>query len=305
MLKYLAARLVSSVLTIFLVSFVVFAVTRLSGDPVRLMLPLEATAEDVQRFRQRIGLDRPLHIQYVDFVWRAARGDLGTSLRYEQPALSVIAQRLPATATLALSAMSIALLIAIPGGILSAVYRGTWLDGLARGITLLGQSLPSYWVGIMLIILFAVTLRWLPVGGAGSPASVILPAITLGLWPTARIARLLRASLLEALGTDYIRTARGKGLAERTVVLRHALRNALLPSITMIGLTFGVIFGGAIVTETVFAWPGVGRLLIDAVFQRDYPLVQAIVLTFALVFLLINLVTDLLYGVVDPRVRLS
>jgi peptide/nickel transport system permease protein len=305
MLAYLANRLISAIVTIFIVSIVVFAVTRLSGDPVRLMLPIEATSQDVEEFRHRLGFDRPLPVQYVDFAARALRGDLGESLRFRQPALDVIVDRLPATATLAASAMAVALLVAVPAGALSAVHRGNWIDGLARALSLLGQALPAYWVGIMLIIFFAVQLRWLPAAGSGSPAHVVLPAVTLGLWPMARIARVLRSSLLESLSADYVRTARAKGLTERKVVLLHALRNALLPALTVIGLSFGIIFGGAIVTETVFAWPGIGRLLLEAVAQRDYPLVQAIVLMFAVMFLLINLVVDLLYGVLDPRVRLS
>jgi peptide/nickel transport system permease protein len=305
MLSYLVNRLVSAVTTIFIVSIVVFTVTRLSGDPVRLMLPIEATNQDVEELRHRLGFDRPLPVQYADFVARALRGDLGDSLRFRQPALGVILERLPATAALATSAMAVALLVAVPAGILSAVHRGGWIDGLSRAISLLGQALPAYWVGIMLIIVFAVQLRWLPAAGAGSPLAVVLPAVTLGLWPMARIARVLRSSLLESLSADYVRTARAKGLTESKVVLLHGLRNALLPTVTVIGLSFGIIFGGAIVTETVFAWPGVGRLLLDAVSQRDYPLVQAIVLMFAVIFLVVNLAVDLLYGVLDPRVRLA
>ena len=305
MLPYLVHRLVSAVTTIFIVSIVVFIVTRLSGDPVRLMLPIEATNQDIEELRHRLGFDRPLPIQYADFVVRALGGDLGDSLRFRQPALGVILDRLPATAALATAAMAVALLVAVPAGILSAVHRGGWIDGVSRTISLLGQALPAYWVGIMLIILFAVHLRWLPAAGAGSPLSVVLPAVTLGLWPMARIARVLRSSLLESLSADYVRTARAKGLPGRKVVLLHALRNALLPTVTVIGLSFGIIFGGAIVTETVFAWPGVGRLLLDAVSQRDYPLVQAIVLMFAVIFLVVNLAVDLLYGLLDPRVRLA
>jgi len=305
MLRYLLGRLVSALVTLLVVSLVVFVVARLSGDPVRLMLPVEASNEEVIRVRQQLGFDRPLPVQYLEFVTRAARGDLGTSLRYQQPALGIILARLPATAALATAAMAIALLIAIPAGILAAAGRGGVVDAVARGLSLIGQALPAYWLGIMLIIVFAVSLRWLPAAGAGSPAHLVLPAITLGLWPTARISRVLRASLLEALNGDYVRTARAKGVAESRVVLQHALGNALLPAITVVGLSFGIVFGGAIITETVFAWPGVGRLLLDAVSQRDYPLVQAIVLTFAVVFLIINLGVDLLYGALDPRVRLS
>lgn len=305
MLRYLLGRLASALVTLLVVSLVVFVVARLSGDPVRLMLPVEASNEEVTRVRQQLGFDRPLPVQYLEFVTRAARGDLGMSLRYQQPALGIILARLPATAALATAAMAIALLIAIPAGILAAAGRGGVVDAVARGLSLIGQALPAYWLGIMLIIVFAVSLRWLPAAGAGSPAHLVLPAITLGLWPTARISRVLRASLLEALNGDYVRTARAKGVAESRVVLQHALGNALLPAITVVGLSFGIVFGGAIITETVFAWPGVGRLLLDAVSQRDYPLVQAIVLTFAVVFLIINLGVDLLYGALDPRVRLS
>ena len=305
MLKYLVGRLISAAVTLVVVSVVVFVVARLTGDPVRLLLPVEASSEEVARMRQQLGLDQPLPIQYLQFASRAIQGDLGNSLRYRRPALDVIVERLPSTAALAAAAMAIALAIAIPTGIVSAVSRGGVLDTLARGLSLLGQALPAYWLGIMLIIVFAVWLRWLPAAGAGTPAHLVLPAITLGLWPTARISRVLRASLLESLNGDYVRTARAKGLAESRVVLRHALANALLPTVTVVGLSFGIVFGGAIITETVFAWPGVGRLLLDAVSQRDFPLVQGIVLTFAAVFLLINLGVDLLYGALDPRVRLA
>jgi peptide/nickel transport system permease protein len=219
--------------------------------------------------------------------------------------MTVIESRLPATAYLAAASMFVALLIAVPAGILSATRPGGVTDGIARVVSLLGQALPAYWLGIMLIIVFAVWLRWLPAAGATSPTSVVLPAITLGLWPTARISRVLRASLLEALNAEYVRTARAKGLAESRGVLLHAVRNALLPAITVVGLSVGLVFGGAIITETVFAWPGVGRLLLEAVSQRDYPMVQAIVLTFSGLFLLINLGVDLLYGALDPRIRLS
>ncbi len=305
MLRYLVGRLISAVITLLVVSAVVFVVARLTGDPVRLLLPIEASNEEVARVRHDLGLDQPLPVQYVTFLGQALHGDLGTSLRYRQPALAVIESRLPATAYLALAAMFVALVIAVPAGILSAARPGGVADGIARVVSLLGQALPAYWLGIMLIIVFAVWLRWLPAAGATSPTSVVLPAITLGLWPTARISRVLRASLLEALNADYVRTARAKGLAEARGVLLHAIRNALLPAITVIGLSVGLVFGGAIITETVFAWPGVGRLLLEAVSQRDYPMVQAIVLTFSGLFLLINLGVDLLYGALDPRIRLS
>ncbi len=305
MLRYLVGRLISAGFTLLVVSAVVFVVVRLTGDPVRLLLPIEASNEEVAQVRHELGLDQPLPVQYVTFLGHALHGDLGTSLRYQQPALTVIEERLPATAYLAGAAMFVALLIAIPTGILSAARPGGVMDGIARLVSLVGQAFPSYWLGIMLIIVFAVWLRWLPAAGATAPTSVILPAITLGLWPTARISRVLRASLLEALNGDYVRTARGKGMAESRVVLLHGLRNALLPAITVVGLSVGLVFGGAIITETVFAWPGVGRLLLEAVSQRDYPMVQAIVLTFSCLFLLINLGVDLLYGALDPRIRLS
>ena len=309
--RYVIRRCLLAASTLLGVSLLTFVLLHLApGDRAEVVArrnssSVAPTTAEIAHTRKALGLDRPLTVQYERWIGHALHGDLGMSLRYQQPALAVIESRLPATAYLAAAAMLVALLIAVPAGILSATRRGGLAEGLARFVSLLGQALPAYWLGIMLIIVFAVWLRWLPAAGASSPSGVILPAITLGLWPTARISRVLRASLIEALNGEYVRTARAKGLAESRVVLIHALRNALLPVITVIGLSVGAVFGGAIVTETVFAWPGVGRLLLESVSQRDYPLVQGIVLTFSGLFLLINLSVDLLYGVLDPQVRLG
>ena len=305
MTAYIAGRLVQAVFVIFGVSVVVFTVTRLTGDPALLMVPPDATAEMVERVRREMGFDQPLPVQYARYLGGVLRGDFGTSLRHQQPTLSLLADRLPATIQLALVAQAIALLVAIPLGIFAALRRNTVFDGLAMGFAVLGQSVPLFWVGLMLSLVFAVNLRLLPVSGYGEWSHLVLPAITLSLFPLARTARLTRSAMLEVIGQEYITTARAKGLPEWVVLSRHALRNALLPVVTMIALDFGILLGGAVVTETVFAWPGVGRLTVQAIGTRDYPLVQASVFVLSVIFVLINLLTDLLYTYLDPRVRLT
>lgn len=290
---------------LFLVAAAVFALGHLSGDPVLLMVPDEATQEDIAVLRHALGFDRPIHEQFWDFVSRAAQGDLGRSLRYRQPALPLVLDRMPATLELSAAAMVIALLVAIPAGIISATRPGTLVDSLVSVVSSIGQALPAYWTGIVLIIFFAAQLGWLPAAGRGGWSSLILPAVTLGLWPMARIARVLRSSLLEVLSEDFVRTARSKGLAEQVILLRHVMRNASIPVITVIALTFGTLLGGTVITESVFAWPGIGRLALDAVYTRDFPLLQAIVLVVAVIFVGINFLTDLLYLWVDPRIRLG
>lgn len=289
---------------LFLVAAAVFALGHLSGDPVLLMVPDEATQEDIAVLRHALGFDRPIHEQFWDFVTRAAQGDLGRSLRYRQSALPLVLDRMPATLELSAAAMLIALLVAIPAGIISATRPGTLVDSLVSVVSSIGQALPAYWTGIVLIIIFAAQLGWLPAAGRGGWSSLILPAVTLGLWPMARIARVLRSSLLEVLSEDFVRTARSKGLAEQVILLRHVMRNASIPVITVIALTFGTLLGGTVITESVFAWPGIGRLALDAVYTRDFPLLQAIVLVVAVIFVGINFLTDLLYLWVDPRIRL-
>ncbi|MBV8369084.1 MAG: ABC transporter permease [Candidatus Eremiobacteraeota bacterium] len=267
------------------------------------MMPPEATKAEIEAFRHEQGFDRPLIVQFASFAAAAAHGDLGLSLRHQEPAMALALQRLPATALLASSAFLIVVLVGVPAGILSALRPRTWVDYVARVIALIGQSAPTYWIGLMLILFFAVRLGWFPASGIGDWHNLILPAATLGFFSTAKIMRLTRAAMLEVLAADYLRTARAKGLTFRRVTLWHGLRNALLPIVTQLGVELGTLLSGAIITETVFAWPGVGRLAVQAVFERDFPVVEAVVLIAATTFVLLNLVVDLLYAVLDPRIR--
>ncbi|MGQ9585506.1 MAG: ABC transporter permease [Anaerolineae bacterium] len=305
MRTYLLSRLGLSVLVVWGVLTLVFIILRLSGDPAVLMLPLGATEEQINEFRHQMGFDRPLPIQYWQFLHRAARLDFGESLRFQQPALPLVLERLPATAQLAFTALSMAILIGTTAAVLAVVYRGTALEFVAMVVALLGQATPVFWLGIMLILVFAVQLRWLPSGGRGTLEHMVLPAFTLAAYSSASIARLFRSSLLEVMGEDYVRTARAKGLSNKVVFLRHIVRNALLPVVTMVGLQAGTLLGGSVVTETVFSWPGVGRLTVQAIYNRDFPLVQASVAVLAITFVVINLLVDLLYAAIDPRIRLK
>jgi peptide/nickel transport system permease protein len=300
---YVAGRLGQLILVLLGISLVAFILLRLKGDPAALMLPAEAGEEQLEAFRQAMGFDRPLPEQFGKFLLRAAAGDFGRSLRYNQPALELVVERFPATVSLALAALTVSVLVAVPAGILSAVYRYSLFDQAAMSLALLGQSMPVFWLGLLMILVFAVHLRLLPSSGGGGPEHLVLPALTLGLYSAGRIARLVRSSMLEALGQDYIRTARAKGLPELPVICVHGLRNALLPVVTLVGLELGSALGGAVITETVFAWPGVGRLVVGAIFTRDYPVVQAGVCLIAASFALVNLAVDLLYTVLDPRIR--
>lgn len=303
MARYVAQRLVWSVFVLFGVATAVFIILHLDGDPTALMLPADARPEDAARLRHAFGFDRPLPIQYLDFLSGVLRGDLGTSLRFQQPALGLVLERVPMTLLLALSGLTFSILLALPIGIASAARRGTWIDSLGMTLALLGQSVPVFWLGLMLIMVFAVGLHWFPALGSGGPDHLVLPTISLGLFTAAATARLLRAGLVEVLDQEFVRTARAKGLVERRVLLGHAVRNALIPVVTMLGLQFGALLGGALVTETIFAWPGMGRLLIQAIYNRDYPVAQAAILWLALIFVAVNLLVDLLYGVLDPRIR--
>jgi peptide/nickel transport system permease protein len=282
---------------------VTFAILHLTGDPTALLLPQEATAEDRARFRHEMGFDDPLIVQYGRFLKGALRGDFGLSFRHNQPALQLVWDRMPATIQLTLAAMLISVSLAVPLGILSAVKRNSLLDHVGMIIALLGQSMPVFWLGIMLILIFGVKLRLLPSFGMGGIDHLILPALTLGMFTMARTARLTRSEMLEILGQEYIRTARAKGVPPGSVILRHALKNAAIPIVTVIGLEMGTLLGGAIITETIFAWPGVGRLTVQAIYNRDFPVVQAAVFTLACIFVLINFVVDILYTYLDPRVR--
>lgn len=303
MLRFLIRRVLRAVFVLAGITTIVFMVLRLSGDPVALMLPPDATVAEIEAFRRELGLDQPLWVQYTRFVAAVVRGDFGESLRHRLPALFLIRLHLPATIELAMLSFIIAVSAAVPAGILAAVRRNTAFDHLTMTLALIGQSAPTFWIGIMLILIFAVSLRWLPIGGRGSVAHLILPAVTLALYAMASIARLTRSAMLETLTRPYITTARSKGLAERLVVWRHALKNAAVPVVTMMGIQLGLLLGGAVVTETVFSWPGIGRLAVSAIYNRDYAVVQAVVFTGALFFLVVNLAVDLLYALLDPRIR--
>jgi peptide/nickel transport system permease protein len=305
MASYLARRFLEFLVVILGVLTIVFLLQRLSGDPTNMLLPIDATEQVRAELRRQLGLDRPILVQYLQFLGNVAVGDLGDSYRFRQPALGLVLDRLPATLLLAGASLLIALVIALPLGILAAVYRNTWIDTLATGISLIGQAMPVYWLGLLGILLFAVQWRLLPSMGGGSFAALILPATTLAVYSASRIMRLTRSAMLDVLHQDYVRMARAKGLSEGKVLIKHALRNASIPIVTIIGLQFGGLLGGAVITETVFAWPGVGRLAVNAVQQRDFPVVQAVTVVIAIAFSLINLIVDLLYAKLNPRVRLG
>ena len=284
----------------------VFGLLHLSGDPIRLMAPLDTTAEELEAMRRAFGFDRPLPEQYWNFLVNAVQGDFGNSVRNGLPALPLALERLPATAVLTLTAYFIAVIVALPIGIFAALNMNTWVDKVLMVFALIGQSMPVFWLGILLMLLFAVTLQVLPATGRHEGwRSLVLPGITLGMFNMARTARLLRSELLEVLGVDYIKTARGKGLSEIFVVWRHALPNALIPMITLLGLDLGALLAGSVITETIFAWPGIGRLAVDSIYARDFPVVQAVVFVVASVYVAANLIVDVLYVFLDPRVRLT
>jgi ABC-type dipeptide/oligopeptide/nickel transport system permease component len=301
---YLIRRGLQSILVLFGVSVVVFLILHLTGDPALLLLPPDASAEDVERFREQMGFNDPVAVQYLRFIRGALRGDFGESLRHGEPAMALVLERLPATFELAGAGLLIAVCLAVPAGIVSAVRRNTPIDYFSTVVALLGQAMPTFWLGIMLILVFSVHLGWLPSSGRGDVEHLILPAITLGLFTTARTTRLTRSSMLEVLGQDYIRTARAKGVGEPPVVWKHALRNASIPIVTIIGLELGGLLGGSVITETIFAWPGVGRLSVQAIFNRDYPVVQAAVFILATTFVVVNFLVDIMYTYLDPRIRL-
>jgi peptide/nickel transport system permease protein len=286
------------------VTLVFFFLHLIPGDPVEVMLGETAQQADKEQLRKELGLNLPVHMQYGRFITGVFQGDLGDSYFYRRPVTQVIAERAPATVELAMAAFLVAGLIAIPLGIVAALREGTTVDNASVLFSLLGVSMPNFWLGPLLIILFSIKLGWFPVSGRGGVGSLVLPAITLGTALAAILSRMTRASLLERLGEDYLTVARAKGLPEWKVILKHALRNALIPVITVMGLQFGALLSGAIITENVFSWPGIGTLLINAIEARDYPLVQGCILFITLSYVLVNLLTDLLYGWVDPRIRL-
>jgi peptide/nickel transport system permease protein len=305
MLAYIGKRLAYSVFALFGVSAITFFAVFTSGDPAVLMLPPEAQSpQEIERFRRVMGLDKPLPIQYVEFVGRALRGDFGRSLKYNVPAMTLVIERLPSTIVLAASAVLVSALVGIPLGMLAATKKGSLLDDAVIALSTLGLAAPSFWIGTMLIVVFAVQFRIFPPSGGGSLDKLVLPTITLASGFIAILARFTRSGMLDVLSKEYVVTARAKGLPARTVLFRHALRNTLIPIVTLLGLEMGALLGGAVVTENVFAWPGIGQLVVLSVFNRDYPLVIAAVLTAAAMFLVINLLVDILYVYINPTVRL-
>ncbi len=304
MLRFVARRLLLTVPVLIGVATLVFSLIHLiPGDPAQAMLGETASPQDVAELRARLGLDRPLAAQYAAFLIGVARGDLGRSLRTNQPVVPALLERMPATVELAVAAMGVALAIAIPLGIVGAVWRGTAIDHLAMTLALAGVSIPNFWLGPLLALFFAVELGWLPVSGRGSMAHLVLPAISLGAALAAILARMTRATLLEELREPYVQAARARGASRWRAILRHAFRNSLIPVVTLLGLQCGAVLTGAVITETIFAWPGIGRLLIQSIGFRDYPLVQGCILLIALTYVAVNLVTDLVYGLIDPRIR--
>jgi peptide/nickel transport system permease protein len=311
--RYLASRLAGMLAVLAIVAVIVFVLTRAaSGDPISVLLGDQATAEDIARVQKDYGLDQPLPVQFAYWVREVLQGNLGQSIFLQRPVTQALWERAEPTTLLALMAVGIAALIGIPCGIVSAVYRGRAVDQVFTGVAMLGASIPSFWFGIVLIQLFAVSLGWFPASGYGAPGAplaerlhaLVLPASVLGILNSALIIRFTRASMLDVLGEDYVRTARSKGLPESSVVLKHALRNALVPIVTVLGLTVALMIGGAVVTETVFGLPGVGNLVVNAVLRRDYPVIQGALLVIAAIYVLINFSIDLLYVAVDPRVKL-
>lgn len=304
MLKYIARRILITFPVVIGVTIITFSIMHLApGDPARIMLGVLASDEAVAELRSALDLDRPIPVQYISWLTRVARGDFGRSIQTRRPVLQTIWSRLPATLELTFAAMILSLLIAIPAGIISATRQNSAFDYGSMAGALFGVSMANFWLGLMLMLVFGLHLGWLPISGRGGLSHLILPAITLGTGMAALIARLVRSSMLEVIRLDYIRTARAKGLMERSVIYKHALRNALIPVTTVVALRLPMLFSGAVVTETIFAWPGMGRLLVTAIFERDFPVVQGTVLILALIVILANLLADIAYAYIDPRIK--
>jgi peptide/nickel transport system permease protein len=304
--RYILSRFVQSAVTLLGVSVIIFSLARMTGNPLDVLLPAEASAADHERVAELWGLNRPLHEQYWVFISNAVRGDFGVSLKYRgQPAMGLVFQRLPATLQLAAFAVVISAVMSLALGVLSAAHKDRPVDKVGKTIALLGQSMPTFWLGIVLIWIFAVKLAWLPTSGQGSFANIILPGLTLGWFSVAAFMRLTRSSMLDVLDSEYIKLARAKGLPEWKVLWKHALKNAAIAPLTFFGLVVGFLITGSVTVETVFAWPGIGLLAIEAVNARDYQVIQAVTMVGAVVYIVIGLVVDVLYGYVDPRVRYS
>ncbi len=305
MTRHVGAKLLEALVAIWGVLTIVFFVTRIVGDPTALLLPVGATPEEIASLRTQLGLDRPLPVQYLEMLARAATGDFGTSFQQMRPAMDIVLERMPATMALAFTALFFGVVLGAAAGTVAALMRGTLAELAVMAVALVGQATPVFWLGIMLILFFAVQLGWLPTGGYGEWRNLVLPGFTLAVFVSASIARLLRSSILDILGEDYVRTARAKGLLPKTVFFWHVGRNALIPVVTMTAVIAGELLGGSVVTETVFAWPGVGRLIVQAILAKDFPVVQAGIVVIAVMFVAINLAVDLIYGVLDPRIRVA
>lgn len=305
MLGYIVRRILQAVVSLFFVALLVFVLSRLSGDPVALMLPPEATAAEQQVLREQLGLNHPLVWQFLRFLGALLRGDLGTSFRFNHPVVDMLVDRFPNSLLLATAAMAFATFVGIPVGIVAARYSGSVIDRLARSLAVAGQSIPTFVVGVVLVLVFAVELHWLPTSGSGSVAHLILPAITLGWFSTAAMTRMTRSSTIEALGSTYVTVARAKGLREGLILFRHALPNALTAILSLASLQFVILASGAVITEAIFNWPGIGLLMVEGAFSRDYALVQGVVVLAAFMTVMVNLVTDILYTMIDPRIQLT
>jgi peptide/nickel transport system permease protein len=300
---FLIRRLLQGVISIVGASVVIFIISRLSGDPILILLPNDAPTSLIEQTRINLGLDKPLWTQYLIFASHALTGDFGISYRWQMPAITLVLDRLPATIELAVVALAFSVLLAVPFGVLSAVHRGSWLDTLGKGFAMLGQAMPGFWVGLLLILVFSIELGWLPAFGHGSPAHLIMPAIALGWYPVAAQTRIIRSAMLDVLDSDYIRMGRAVGAPDWALVWKYAFRNAAIPLVTMLGVYFAAMLGGSFVVEVIFAWPGVGRTVVEAVFARDFPVVQAGVLLTSILFVTSNILVDLSYGLIDPRIR--
>ncbi|MES2813372.1 MAG: ABC transporter permease [Pseudomonadota bacterium] len=324
MWTFIIRRLLQSVIVIIGVTLISFVALQIGGDPTFLFVSERATPEEIEMIRKALGFDQPLHIQYLTYLGNILQGDFGNSLSYRQPAMDIVLGALPATIELTVFSMIFAIGLAIPFGVFAALYRGTPVDGGIMTLAMFGQSIPNFWLGIMMILFFGLYLNWFPISGhvplimpllqgdfmtalTNIPSSIyymVLPGVAVGFYSLSRNARLVRSSMLEVLGQDYVRTARSKGISERAVVVNHALRNAWLPVVTMVGLEFGFLLGGVVVIETVFSWPGIGRLVFNAINQKDIPVVQASVIVLSVIFIALNLIVDLIYARIDPRVKL-
>lgn len=305
MSSYIIKRIFQGFLTFLGVSIFVFVLGRLTGDPIRLLAPENATLEQREEIRIAHGLDKPIPVQYFEFVTNVIKGDFGTSLSYNQPVGKLVLEAIPATLQLAFASFVIALILSIPIGLFVALKRNTIFDFLGNVLALIGQAIPSFWLGILLMLLFSVTLKILPISGRETPLHIILPALTLSLASVGYFTRMMRSSMLDVLGQEYIRTARGKGVKESKIIVKHSLKNALIPVITVMGISFGTVLSGAFVVETIFAWPGIGRLGVNALFERDFALIQGVVMISTIVFVIVNLFVDILYTLLDPRIRIE